>query len=112
MINLIFATRPSALARWQTQWVIQALQQLHPGLICEEQVITTQGDRVLDKPLPEIGGKGLFTQELEGELLSSAVHCAVHSLKDLPVDDTQGLMVGCIPTRAEVEARLAQSHIR
>ncbi len=109
MINLIFATRPSALARWQTQWVIQALQQLHPGLICEEQVITTQGDRVLDKPLPEIGGKGLFTQELEGELLSSAVHCAVHSLKDLPVDDTQGLMLGCIPVRAEVRDALVSA---
>ena len=73
--KLIFATRPSALARWQTRWVVRALQQIHPALVCEEKVITTQGDRVLDKPLPEIGGKGLFTQELENELLSGAVHC-------------------------------------
>ncbi len=109
MQKLIFATRPSALARWQTRWVMEALQRLHPGLICEEQVITTQGDRVLDKPLPEIGGKGLFTQELEQELLSGSVHCAVHSLKDLPVDDTPGLTVGCIPLRGEVRDALVAS---
>lgn len=101
-MKLIFATRPSALARWQTQWVIGALRGLHPNLECEEMVITTQGDRILDKPLPEIGGKGLFTQELESELLSRSVHCAVHSLKDLPVENPPGLTVGCIPVRAEV----------
>ena len=105
-MKLIFATRPSALARWQTQWVINALQSAHPGLICEEKVITTQGDKILDKPLPEIGGKGLFTQELESELLSGAVHCAVHSLKDLPVENPEGLTVGCIPARAEVRDAL------
>ena len=101
-MKLIFATRPSALARWQTRWVIDALQNTDRTLVCEEKVITTQGDRVLDKPLPEIGGKGLFTQELENELLTGAVHCAVHSLKDLPVENPAGLTVGCIPLRAEV----------
>jgi hydroxymethylbilane synthase len=101
-MKLIFATRPSALARWQTQWVINALQRLHPNLECEEKIITTQGDKILDKPLPEIGGKGVFTQELESELLSGSVHCAVHSLKDLPVENPVGLTIGCIPARAEV----------
>lgn len=101
-MKLIFATRPSALARWQTQWVINALKKLHPTLDCEEKIITTQGDMILNKPLPEIGGKGLFTQELEGELLSGMVHCAVHSLKDLPVENPDGLTIGCIPARAEV----------
>jgi hydroxymethylbilane synthase len=105
-MKLIFATRPSALARWQTQWVMNALQEAHPGLICEEKVITTQGDKILDKPLPEIGGKGLFTQELEYELLSDEVHCAVHSLKDLPVENPVGLTVGCVPVRAEVRDAL------
>ena len=105
-MKLIFATRPSTLARWQTQWVISALQEAHSDLVCEEKVITTQGDKILDKPLPEIGGKGLFTQELESELLSGAVHCAVHSLKDLPVENPEGLMVGCIPVRAEVRDAL------
>ncbi len=101
-MKLIFATRPSALARWQTQWVINQLKNIHRDLDCEEKVITTQGDKILDKPLPEIGGKGVFTQELESELLSGAVHCAVHSLKDLPVENPAGLTIGCIPARAEV----------
>ena len=109
-MKLIFATRPSALARWQTQWVIDALQNIHPDLICEEKIITTQGDKILDKPLPEIGGKGLFTQELESELLSGAVHCAVHSLKDLPVENPNGLTIGCIPPRAEVRDALISAN--
>jgi hydroxymethylbilane synthase len=101
-MKLTFATRPSALARWQTRWVIRALQGIYPDLLCEEKVITTKGDTILDKPLPEIGGKGVFTQELESELLSGAVHCAVHSLKDLPVQSPEGLTIGCIPVRGEV----------
>jgi len=109
-MKLIFATRPSALARWQTQWVIHALQKIHPQLECEEKVITTQGDKILDKPLPEIGGKGLFTQELEYELLNGDVHCAVHSLKDLPVENPAGLTVGCIPARAEVRDALISAN--
>jgi hydroxymethylbilane synthase len=56
--------------------------------------------------LPEIGGKGLFTQELESELLSGTVHCAVHSLKDLPVENPEGLTIGCVPARAEVRDAL------
>jgi hydroxymethylbilane synthase len=105
-MKLFFATRPSKLARWQTQWVINALQNIHPTLECEEKVITTQGDKILDKPLPEIGGKGVFTQELESELLNGDVHCAVHSLKDLPVENPAGLTVGCIPARAEMRDAL------
>jgi hydroxymethylbilane synthase len=100
-MRLVFATRPSALARKQTQWIIQGLQKAYPDLICEEKVITTQGDKILNKPLPEIGGKGLFTQELESELILGSVHCAVHSLKDLPVENPAGLMIGCIPARID-----------
>ena len=109
-MKLIFATRPSKLARWQTNYVIRALKNIHPGLECEEKIITTKGDKILDKPLPEIGGKGLFTQELESELLSGAVHCAVHSLKDLPVENPAGLTIGCIPARAEVRDTLISAH--
>ena len=105
-MKLPFATRPSALARWQTQWVINALQVIHLDLVCEEEIITTQGDKILDKPLPEIGGKGLFTQELESELLGKRVDCAVHSLKDLPIENPNGLTIGCIPVRAEVRDAL------
>lgn len=102
MERLTFATRPSALARWQTNWVIQALQQAWTDLECHEKVITTQGDRILNRPLPEIGGKGLFTQELEAELLARQVQAAVHSLKDLPVENPPGLTIGAVPARSEV----------
>ena len=98
-MSLIFATRPSALARWQTARVIQLLQSAHPGLQCDQYIITTTGDRVLDQPLPEIGGKGLFTAELEEALLSGKVDAAVHSLKDLPIENSPGIVVAAIPER-------------
>jgi porphobilinogen deaminase len=98
-MHLTFATRPSALARWQTARVIQLLQAAHPGLECDEYLITTTGDRVLDRSLPEIGGKGFFTAELEDALLSGKVHAAVHSLKDLPIEDTPGIVIAAIPER-------------
>lgn len=101
MKKIIFATRPSALARWQTKYVIEALQAAWSEVTCEEVVIITQGDKVLDKPLPAIGGKGLFTQELEEELLAGRVQAAVHSLKDLPVEATPGLAVEVVPERAD-----------
>ena len=101
MQELIFATRPSALARWQTHYIAKKLGQSWEGLVCEERVITTKGDKVLDKPLPEIGGKGLFTYELEQALLSGDVHAAVHSLKDLPTDHPAGLTIGAIPERGD-----------
>lgn len=98
-MELILATRPSPLARRQTARVIQILQTAHPGLECDEYIITTTGDRALDCPLPEIGGKGLFTNEFEEALLAGEVHAAVHSLKDLPVEDTPGIIVAAIPER-------------
>lgn len=100
-MQLIFATRPSKLARWQTNHVIQVLKKAWPELNCIEEVITTQGDRILDRPLPEIGGKGLFTQELEAELISGRVQAAVHSLKDLPTENPPDLTIGAITIRAE-----------
>ena len=100
--QLTFATRPSALARWQTQNVIYQLQARWPELTCKEIVITTTGDQILSKPLPEIGSKGLFTYELELALMEERVDAAVHSLKDLPTDNTPGLAVNVIPIRADV----------
>jgi hydroxymethylbilane synthase len=81
--------------------VIGLLRAAYPDLRFETEIITTRGDRVLDRPLPEIGGKGLFTLELEQALLSGRVDLAVHSLKDLPTEDTPGLTVGGIPARAD-----------
>ncbi len=99
--QLIFASRPSALARWQTEHIIAELQRFWPDLECSIEIITTQGDRILDRPLPEIGGKGLFTLELEEALRAGSVDAAVHSLKDLPTEDSPGLTVGVIPTRED-----------
>ncbi len=99
-LQLTFATRPSALARWQTAYVMRLLQTAWPGLTCTEEIIVTRGDKVLDKPLPLIGGKGLFTAELEAALRESRVQAAVHSLKDLPTEIPEGLTVGAIPQRA------------
>jgi hydroxymethylbilane synthase len=109
-MKIIFATRPSALARWQTAYVIRLLQAAHPGLECDERVFTTQGDRVLDRPLPEIGGKGLFTSELEHALLNGEVHAAVHSLKDLPVEETPGIVVAAIPKREAAQDVLVSAN--
>ena len=102
-MNLRFATRASILARQQTTSVITLLERAHPGLQCSEQVISTRGDRELGRPLPEIGGKGVFTLELEEAILSGAADAAVHSLKDLPVEDSLGLVIGAIPQRADVQ---------
>ncbi|MEO8395141.1 MAG: hydroxymethylbilane synthase [Chloroflexota bacterium] len=93
-------TRGSALARWQTDHVAGLLQAAHPGLRVEIEVITTQGDRVLDKPLPLMGGKGVFTAELEAALRGGQIDYAVHSLKDLPTEPPDGLTIGAIPLRA------------
>ena len=99
--NFRFATRVSALALWQTRYVISSLLERNPDRNFEEYPIVTRGDKVLDVALPAIGGKGVFTEELEWALLNGAADCATHSLKDLPVDEPAGLTVGCIPLRAE-----------
>lgn len=100
MRTLKFASRPSRLARTQTDSIQRALREVWPELNCSVTVIRTEGDRVLDRPLPEIGGKGLFTKELERELLEGRLDAAVHSLKDLPIEDVPGLTIGIIPERA------------
>jgi len=100
MRTLKFASRPSRLARIQTEFIQCALREVRPELNCSVTVIRTEGDRILDRPLPEIGGKGLFTKELERELLEGRLDAAVHSLKDLPIDDVPGLTIGAIPERA------------
>ena len=99
--HLTFATRPSALARWQTNHVADLLRTVYPSLAIDVQVFATLGDRILDKPLPAIAGKGIFTEELERALRTGRVDAAVHSLKDLPVEDAPGLTIGLMPPRAD-----------
>lgn len=98
-MTLIFATRPSNLARTQTAHVIGLLRAAWPGLECREQIISSTGDHVSEVPLPEIGDRGLFTSELENALLAGDVQAAVHSLKDLPVDGTPGITLAAVPPR-------------
>lgn len=99
--SLRLGTRGSALARWQTNYVADLLRAAWPDLACEVIVLHTQGDRVLDTPLPLLGGKGVFTAELEAALRSGAIDLAVHSLKDLPTELPAGLALGAVPPRAE-----------
>jgi hydroxymethylbilane synthase len=101
MTTIRFGSRGSALARWQTDWVAARLQEAWPGLECQIKIFTTTGDKTLDKPLTEMGGKGVFTQELEQALHAGEIDVAVHSLKDLPVEDTVGLKLGAISERAD-----------
>lgn len=100
--RVVIGTRGSALARWQTEHVADLLRAAWPGLEVTIRVLTTQGDRVLDTPLPMLGGKGVFTAELEAALRQGEIDLAVHSLKDLPTDDPDGLTVGAVPERAPV----------
>jgi hydroxymethylbilane synthase len=97
---LRLGTRSSRLAQWQTRCIAAALRRRH-GLACEEVPIVTAGDRDRETPLPEIGGKGLFTEALEQALLSEAIDLAVHSLKDLPLAERPGLVVAAICFRAD-----------
>jgi hydroxymethylbilane synthase len=92
-------TRLSRLARWQTGQIMEALRR-RAGTVCEEISISTEGDRVLDRPLPEIGGKGLFTEALEQALRDGTIDFAVHSLKDLPVDSPPDLILVAVCMRA------------
>jgi hydroxymethylbilane synthase len=101
-MKLTLGSRTSALAMWQSRHVMDTLQTVWPGLECTIEPFVTQGDKTLDRPLPEIGGKGLFTLELENGLREGRIDLAVHSLKDLPVDDAPGLTLGAILGRADV----------
>jgi len=97
---ITLGTRGSALAGWQTDFVSQLLRDSWPELEVQIQVVTTQGDRVLDTPLPMLGGKGIFTAELEADLRDGRIDFAVHSLKDLPTENSARLTIGAIPMRA------------
>lgn len=93
-------TRGSALARRQTDQVRELLTRRCPDLTTQIEVIRTRGDELLASPLQELEGKGLFTAEFEAALLDCRIDIAVHSLKDLPVQNTEGTVIGAVPPRA------------
>ena len=98
---LRIASRRSQLAMVQTHWVRDELTRAHAGLEISIEAMATQGDKILDVALAKIGDKGLFTKELEAQMLVNQADIAVHSLKDLPTNLPEGLMLGCITERED-----------
>jgi hydroxymethylbilane synthase len=98
--KIVIATRKSELALWQANHVAGLLRERHPGLVVELLPMVTQGDIILDRPLAEIGGKGLFLKELERALLREEADIAVHSMKDVPMEEVPGLAVDVVLERA------------
>lgn len=99
--NWRIGTRGSALALWQAHFVKARLLEVDPGCTVEIEIIKTSGDRIQDRALLEIGGKGLFVKEIQMALVEGRADLAVHSLKDYPVENPEGLALGCIPQRQD-----------
>lgn len=101
MTRLRIATRRSPLALWQTEHVAARLREAHPGLDIELVPLSTRGDEVLDRSLAAIGGKGLFLKELEVAMQRGEADCAVHSLKDVPMELEPGFALPAVLARAD-----------
>lgn len=100
MMNMVkIGTRGSALALWQAEWVRSRILSFHPELEVQIVKIKTTGDKILDVPLAQVGGKGLFVKEIETALLEKRVDLAVHSMKDMPAEIPRGLCIGVVPER-------------
>lgn len=111
MKKLTIATRGSQLALWQSNHIKAVLEEQNPGLEVELNVIVTTGDKIIDKPLAAIGGKGLFLKELEEAMLRGEAQIAVHSLKDVPTVMPKGLILAAITEREDVrDALLSQKY--
>lgn len=105
------ATRGSRLAIWQAQHVADRLTETNPDLACELVVVSTEGDRDLESPLSEIGGKGVFVKEIQTAVLDGRADVAVHSAKDLPAVTPTGLVVAAITERADPRDALVGSSL-
>jgi len=106
------ATRGSKLALWQAQFVKQSLLRLDESLRVEIHVIQTAGDKMRSSRLLEIGGKGVFTKEIEDALLAEQADLAVHSLKDLPTEFREGLTLGAVPAREDArDVLVSKDHV-
>lgn len=100
--KLTIGTRGSELALWQAHHIGGLLKSLYPDLEINYKTITTKGDLILDKPLHSFGGKGIFTKELENELINGSIDIAVHSLKDMPTEQPEGLSIIAYSKRGPV----------
>ena len=102
MKKIIIGTRGSVLALWQANFAKRALEEQYSNLEVELKIVKTKGDKILDVPLAKIGGKGLFTKELEELMLKGEIDIAVHSLKDVPVEFVENLGLAAITKREDV----------
>jgi len=109
MREITIATRASALALWQAYHIKQRIESSFPNVSVVLNEMTSSGDRILDKPLALVGGKGHFTKELEDAMLSGKADMAVHSLKDVPTYIPEGLELAAI-TRREDQSDVLLSH--
>ncbi|WP_200762181.1 hydroxymethylbilane synthase [Nitrosophilus alvini] len=111
MKKLVIATRGSKLALWQSEHIKAELKNHFPEMEIELRIFKTKGDKILDTPLALIGGKGLFTKELEDAMLKGDAHMAVHSLKDVPTELPEGLVLSAITKREDVrDAMLSEKY--
>ncbi|GHT96324.1 porphobilinogen deaminase [Betaproteobacteria bacterium] len=99
MPEIVIASRESRLAMWQAEHIQARLAALNPGVVVSILGMTTQGDQILDRPLAQIGGKGLFIKELEAAMQEGRADLAVHSLKDVPMEMPEGFTLAAICTR-------------
>jgi hydroxymethylbilane synthase len=99
--HIVIGTRGSKLALWQAEWVKASLIALHPELTVDLNVIKTTGDKILDVPLAQVGGKGLFVKEIEEAMLAGEADIAVHSMKDVPTEFPEGLYLPVIRERED-----------
>ena len=112
MRKLIVGSRRSKLALTQSQQIIDKLKFIDPSLDIEIKEIVTKGDKIVDKQLSKVGGKGLFVKEIQNELFNKEIDMAIHSLKDVPSMIPDGLTLGCIPDREiPFDAYIAKNHI-
>src|SRR5512142_1042381 len=95
------ATRRSPLAKWQANHVADLLRKNEPGVEVRLHELVTRGDKILDVPLADVGGKGLFVKEIEYALLAGDAEVAVHSMTDLPAVLAPGLVIGAVPPRED-----------
>jgi len=98
--KLVIGTRGSKLALWQSNYIKGLVEEI-TGLPVELKIIKTTGDKILDVPLAKVGGKGLFTKELEVELAAGTVDLCVHSMKDVPTELPEGLYIAATPKRVD-----------
>lgn len=111
MRKLVVGSRRSKLALTQSQQFIDKLKQVRPDLDIEIKEIVTKGDRIVDKQLSKVGGKGLFVKEIQNELFEKQIDMAIHSLKDVPSVIPEGLTLGCIPDReVPFDAYISKNH--